>query len=227
MEPAALELSLLATERLEQERAELDQLWQHRRERAAYETERAARQYQTVEPEHRLVARTLERAWEEKLVAQQHLEEEYHRFLHQKPRLLSDVEREAIRRLATDIPAIWAASTTTDADRKEILRQIVERVVVDVQGTSEQVQVRIEWIGGNQTEGMVIRPIGTMSKLSTYPQMCQQVQKLTEAGWTAVAIAQALNEAGFRPPRSPTGFRAEMISRLQRELGVKASRLRV
>jgi DNA invertase Pin-like site-specific DNA recombinase len=62
LEPAALELSLTATERVEQERAELDRLWQQRRERAAYEVERAARQYQTVEPEHRLVARTLERA---------------------------------------------------------------------------------------------------------------------------------------------------------------------
>src|SRR5437016_5607833 len=62
LQPAALELSLTATERVEQERAELDRLWQQRRERAAYEVERAARQYQTVEPEHRLVARTLERA---------------------------------------------------------------------------------------------------------------------------------------------------------------------
>ncbi len=62
LEPAALELSLTATERVEQERAELDRLWQQRRERAAYEVERAARQYHAVEPEHRLVARTLERA---------------------------------------------------------------------------------------------------------------------------------------------------------------------
>src|SRR5207248_439204 len=87
LEPAALELSLTATERVEQERAELDRMWQQRRERAAYEVERAARQYQAVEPEHRLVARTLEHAWEEKLAAQQQLEEEYHRFVHQKPRL--------------------------------------------------------------------------------------------------------------------------------------------
>src|SRR5215469_3827445 len=123
LEPAALELSLAATERMEQERAELDRLWQHRRERAAYEAERAARQYQTVEPENRLVARTLERAWNEKLLAQQQLEEEYHRFLQQKPRILSQTEREAIRCLATDIPVLWAASTTTDADRKEIMRQ--------------------------------------------------------------------------------------------------------
>jgi hypothetical protein len=156
---------------MEQERAELDRLWQHRRERAAYEAERAAREIHAVEPEHRLVARTLERAWEEKLVAQQHLEEEYHRFLHQKPRVLSESEREAIRRLARDIPALWAAPTTTDAERKEIMRQVIERVIVEVQGSSEQVHVRIEWIGGSHTEGVVIRPIGTLSELSTFSQI--------------------------------------------------------
>src|SRR5438874_978043 len=224
LEPATLELSLTATEHMEQERAELDRLWQQRRERAAYEVERAARQYQTVEPEHRLVARTLEQAWEEKLLAQQQLEEEYHRFVQHKPRLLSETEREAIRHLATDIPALWAAPTTTAADRKEIIRQVIERVVVDVQGSSERVQVRIEWIGGGHTEEVVIRPIGKLSELSTYPQICHQVQVLTEAGWAAVAIAQALNEAGFRPPRSTTGFRPEMITQLQRQLGMKAPR---
>jgi predicted ATPase len=105
LEPATLELSLTATERLEQERAELDRLWHQRHERAAYEVERAAREIQAVEPEHRLVARTLEHAWEEKLAAKPQLEEEYHRFLQHKPPILSEDEREAIRRLATDIPA--------------------------------------------------------------------------------------------------------------------------
>jgi hypothetical protein len=66
LEPAALELSLVATQRVEQERAELLRWWwQQRRERAAYEAERARRQYDAVEPEHRLVTRTLERRWEE------------------------------------------------------------------------------------------------------------------------------------------------------------------
>ena len=41
--------------------------WQLRRERARYEVERAARQYQACEPENRLVARELERRWEESL----------------------------------------------------------------------------------------------------------------------------------------------------------------
>jgi Recombinase zinc beta ribbon domain/Recombinase len=227
LEPAALELSLTATERLEQERAELDRLWQQRRERAAYEVERAARQYHAVEPEHRLVARTLEHAWEEKLAAQQQLEEEYHRFVQHKPRLLSEAEREAIRCLATDLPTLWRASTTTAADRKEIIRQVVERVIVEVQGSSERVKARIEWIGGGHTEGVVLRPIGKLSDLSTYSQICHQVEVLTEAGWTAAAIAQALSDAGFRPSRSNTGFRAQTIRQLQRQLGVRAPRPRV
>lgn len=197
---------------MEQERAELDRLWQQRRERAAYEVERVARQYHVVEPEHRLVARTLEHAWEEKLLAQQQLEEEYHRFLQQKPRFLSQDERETIRQLATDIPALWTASTTTAADRKEIIRQVVERVIVDVQGHSERVTVRIEWIGGSSTEGIVIRPVGNLSELSTYPWICQQIQAMTEAGWTATAIAQALNDVGYCPAH-PIRFRVPGASR--------------
>jgi hypothetical protein len=220
-------LSLTATEHVEQERAELDRLWQQRRERAAYEVERAARQYQAVEPEHRLVARTLEHAWEEKLAAQQLIEEEYHRFVQHKPRILSEAEREAIRHLATDIPMLWAASTTTDVDRKEIIRQIVERVVVDVEGNSERVRVRIEWIGGGHTEGIVIRPVDKLSKLSTYPQICQQIQELTKAGWTATAIAQALNDTGYSSAHGTASFGAKTIRELQRQLSVRAPRPRI
>jgi DNA invertase Pin-like site-specific DNA recombinase len=227
LEPAALELALTAAERVEQERAELDRLWQQRRERVAYEVERAARQYHAVEPEHRLVARTLERAWEEKLAAQQQLEEEYHRFVQQKPRILSETEREAIRCLATDIPALWASATTTAADRKEIIRQVVERVIVDVEGNSERVKVRIEWIGGGRTEGVVIRPLSKLSDLSSYQEICQQVKDLTAAGWSAIAIAHALNEAGYRPPRSNPHFRPQTITGLQRQLGIAAPRPRV
>jgi hypothetical protein len=163
----------------------------------------------------------------EKLLAQQQLEEEYHRFRQQKPRFLSQDEREAIRQLATDIPALWKASTTTVADRKEIIRQVVERVVVDVQGGREQVNVRIEWIDGSFTEGIVIRPVGKLSELSTYPQICHQVQVLTEAGWAATAIAQALDDAGYCSTNPSTHFRAQTIREIQRRLEVRAPRPRV
>ena len=114
--------------------------------------------YQAVEPENRLLPKRRSGP-EEKLQAQQALEEEYHRVLQQQPRILTNEERDAIRQLAADIPALWNAPTTTDADRKEIIRQVVERVAVDAQGTSEQVRVRITWAGGGQTEGVLIRPL--------------------------------------------------------------------
>ncbi len=160
----------------------------------------------------------------EKLAAQQHLEleEEYHRFVQRQPRLLSEVERDAIRRLATDIPALWVAPTTTAAERKEIIRQVVERVVVDVQGSSERVQVCIEWIGGSHTEGVVLRPVGKLSQLSTYPQICQLVQELTEAGWAATAIAQALSDAGYSSAHATSRFGVQTIRKLQQQLAVRA-----
>ncbi|MGZ3621817.1 MAG: recombinase family protein, partial [Ktedonobacteraceae bacterium] len=102
-----------------------------------------------------------------------------------------------------------------------------ERVIVDVQGSSERVKVRIEWIGGGHTEGVVIRPVGKLSELSTYPQICQQIQALTEAGWTATAIAQALTEAGYCPAHTTARFGAQTIRRLQRQLELKAPRPRV
>src|SRR5262249_34696840 len=67
VEPAALEASLAAEAEVERERAELTRHWQLRRERARYETERASRQYHACEPENRLVARELERRWEDAL----------------------------------------------------------------------------------------------------------------------------------------------------------------
>ncbi|MDQ3700278.1 MAG: recombinase family protein [Chloroflexota bacterium] len=201
LQPAALELSLAAADRLQEERDRLTRLWEQRLERARYEAGRAARQYHAVEPEHRLVARTLERAWEAALAAQQHLEEDHHRFLRQQPRLLSPEEREAIRHLATDVPALWAAPTTTPADRKALVRQVVERVVVDVQGTTERVHVRLCWCGGGQTEDVVLRPVSTLAALSTYPQLCQRVRELAGAGLPVVAIAERLRAEGYRSAR--------------------------
>lgn len=226
LQPAALELALEATTRLEHEREALDRLWQHRLERAAYDAARAARQYHAVEPENRLVARTLERAWEEMLAAQRQLDEEYHRFLRRQPRILTEDERAAIRRLAADIPALWDAPTTTAADRKEIVRQVVERVVVDAQGRSERVLVAIEWVGGGRTEGEVVRPIARLADLSFYPQLCRRLRELTDQGLSAAAIGERLAAEGFRPAREGTGFGESWVHGLRQRLGLSRGRPR-
>jgi hypothetical protein len=168
LEPAALELSPEAAKHFEREREDLEKPWWQRLERATHEAERAARQYQLVEPEHRLVVRQLEREWEEKLAAKTQLEEEHYRFEHNQPRLLTEAEQEAIRALAADIPSLCTAATTTDAERKEIIRQVVERVVVEALGHSERVRVVIEWVGGTHTQGNLIRSVTRLDQLSYY-----------------------------------------------------------
>ena len=141
LEPAALEVSLEVAADVEAQRQRLHQHWAKRLERAGYEVDRAARQYHAVEPENRLVARTLERQWEEALASEEQLKADHRRFLASQPVTLSASEREAIRRLASDLPALWYAETTTAADRQAIIRQLVERVVVTVQGESEHVDL--------------------------------------------------------------------------------------
>jgi len=85
LEPASLELSIAAEQALRVERAQMETHWQQRLERAHYGAERAARQYHVVEPEHRLVARELERQWEEALRHEQHEQEAYKRFCRDQP----------------------------------------------------------------------------------------------------------------------------------------------
>jgi DNA invertase Pin-like site-specific DNA recombinase len=140
--PAAVEVSLRAAEQVTAERAELERIWQQRLERAQLAADRARRCYRLAEPENRLVVRQLEADWEAALAAQQRLREDYDRFTRSRPQPLTPVQQQAITALASDIEGLWAASTTTDADRKQLIRALVDQVTITVAGTSERVAVR-------------------------------------------------------------------------------------
>jgi Tfp pilus assembly protein PilV len=88
--PAALEISMAATEDQAAERQKQQNYWLQRLERTHIDTERAARQYNAVEPENRLVARTLERKWEEALAAESQLKTQYEQFLLEQPTVLTE-----------------------------------------------------------------------------------------------------------------------------------------
>ena len=93
--------------------------WRLAVERARYQAERAERQYRTVEPENRLVARGLETEWENRLRGLTAAEAELERRQQQRPRTLSAEERAKVRALGSDLRKVWTAPTTTDRDRKE------------------------------------------------------------------------------------------------------------
>ncbi|MGB3299309.1 MAG: recombinase family protein [Phormidesmis sp.] len=224
IEPATLELSLRAISHLETERTELDNLWQQRLERADFEAKRAERHYQCVEPENRLVARRLARSWEEKLVEQKRLKEEYKRFSSQKSHRLSEDEMTLIRQLSQDLPALWHSDTTTNAQRKEIVRQVISRIVVQAEGLTEKVNVEIEWMGGHMTRSVCFRPIGKLCHLSYYPQLCDRIKALASEGYKAAAIAEQINQEGFQPAKRQKCFSTQSIQSLMRRIGVSTPR---
>ena len=195
--PPALEVSLRVADDLYRQRESALTLWKQRLERADYEAERAARQYHAVEPENRLVARTLEAAWEETLRVRRDLREEHRRFLEEQPRGIAEGEREQIRRLAADVPALWNAGSTTDADRKAVLREVIDRVVVNVEGESEWVAASIHWVGGGRTDTRLRRPVQRMEQLSTWPDVRRRIEALLGEGLSAPGIATALNAEGL------------------------------
>ena len=129
-------------------------------------------------------------------------------------------EREAIRHLAANIPTLWHAPTTTMAERKEIVRQVVQRVVVAVQGESERVQVTIDWFGGARIKGEMVRPVARLEQLSYYPQLCDRVGQLAAEGLSAGAIAERLNAEGYRPPKRREHFGPQGVLDLLQSLGV-------
>jgi hypothetical protein len=217
---------LEATARLEQERQDLDRLWHQRLERAAYEAERAARHYRLIEPEHRLVARQLAKEWEDKLLAQRLLQEEYERCVQTQPRSLSAAEREAIVHLAHNVPALWHAPTTTMAERKEIVRPIIQRVIVAGEGMSERLQITIDWIGGGSTAGGITRPISRIEHLSDYPRLCERLRALAQAGYSTVQLTECLAQEGFHSPQQATPFSRQSVVELRRRLGVHQPRRR-
>ena len=140
---AALELSVAAAGQVEARQAKVDRIWRQRLERADFACDRARRQYQLAEPENRLVACQLERDWEAALAERAHLGEEHERYQRARPARLSAAELAAIRALAGDIPALWAAptttTTTTTADRKRLIRAVIESVQVTADGATERV----------------------------------------------------------------------------------------
>ena len=128
------------------------------------------------------------------------LEDEYDRFLQEQPPQLSEDERARIRALASDIPALWDAPGTTAADRKEVIRLLVERVVVSVREDSEHVDMEIHWRGGFTSRHEILRPVRLYSQLRDHDRLMDLVAEWRRAGRTSAQIAAGLNREGFRTP---------------------------
>jgi len=169
------------------------------------------------------VARTLERQWEEALLAQRSLEEEYRRFQQTQPVQLSPAERAQIEALARDLPALWEARTTSVVEKRQVVRLLLQRVVVWSNHSDRQMKVQLHWTGGTVTEHQLSRAVRGWDQVADAATVWQRVQGWHAAGWTARRMADELNAAGYRTPHDRR-FTAESVRQFLTRGGPRPAR---
>lgn len=217
--PDQLALALSALGALEQEHAALKRQRELHLERLRYECQRAQRQYDAVEPENRLVARTLEQQWEARLRALEKGEQEFHAWEQQEQLQLTAADRADILALGADLPKVWYAPETTAADRKQILRYLIKEVIVDQKRIEGQVWFQINWKTGAVTEHSYVRRVVSYTAYADRDRLHQRIRELHAEHKHDGEIAEILNAEGFQTTkRGP--FSGKTIWVLRQELGL-------
>jgi DNA invertase Pin-like site-specific DNA recombinase len=219
--PAGLQAAVAAAERLEADHDAALGQWRLEVERARYQAIKAERRYLAVDPDNRLVARGLERDWEAKLAALAAAESELASRERRRPRTLTAAERAAIGALGGDVARVWSAPTTTDRDRKELLRTLLEEVIVNVDRDAAQAHLTMRWRGGAISQLDVALPRSHPPKLRTSEDTIALVRRLA-AHYPDAQIAGILNRQGRRSARGQR-FTASIVQSLRHHWGIPRS----
>jgi DNA invertase Pin-like site-specific DNA recombinase len=221
--PAALQACLAAAQQLEE--GHDTALAQHRRqlEQARYAATKAERRYRAVDPENRLVARGLEAAWEHALAELAAAEAELTRREAARPKTLTDDERTAILALGDDLDQVWTAATTTDKDRKQLLRTLLEEVNITVhrdraEGRADLV---LRWKGGAISD-LTVPLKRTPPAIRTDEDTIDLLRRLA-VHYPDSKIAGILNRQGRRTARG-LSFTASRVQSLRHHWGIDCPR---
>ena len=215
--PAGVRAALTAAEALEQDHDQALSQWRLQVERARYEADRAERRYRQVEPEHRLVARGLERDWERALGALSEAEAELTLRERQRPRTLTATERAQLLALGSDLGRVWSAPTTSDRDRKALLRCLIEEVIVDVAREERRATLTLRWRGGAITE-LAVPLRRYQPKIRTDEDTAALLERLA-AHYDDATIAGILNRQG-RLSATGERFTAQIVGGVRRYRGI-------
>ena len=191
--PEEIALALAAADEHQDRRARSDRAFELRVERARYEAIRAERAFHACEPDNRLVARSLENRWEEKLRELKDAEAELAE--HVVP--ASEPSREQLEALARDLPALWAAQSTAHRDRKRLLRALIADVTLTSKPESRELRVGIRWRSGAAEEHTIQRPPTPAEARRTPPEALELLRRLGPHRTNAELLAE-LDAAGLR-----------------------------
>jgi DNA invertase Pin-like site-specific DNA recombinase len=218
LEPAKIAATLAAAEQLELDREAALKHWRLGVERASYAASLAERRYRAVDPDNRLVARGLERAWEESLSALEAAKVELARRETERPRILSSEERSRIGTLGPALATVWSAATTTARDRKELIGTLIEEVIVKVERDKSAAHLILRWKGGALTEIDLALPRKRPATVRTDEDTVALVRRLA-AHYPDTVIAGILNRQGRRTARGHR-FEGNRVCSLRRHWNI-------
>jgi DNA invertase Pin-like site-specific DNA recombinase len=208
--PAQIELSLALVEELERQQTELNQQRQRHIQAAYYAANLAQRRYEQVDPANRLVARTLEQQWEACLQEVNRLEAEFTALGQKNPQPFHPEQRQALLRLATDLPKVWLSPTTTWTERKDLLELLIADVTLTRHDTGIMVQIR--WFTNEVETGQL--PLPVRNNRPTSAGVVERIRQLYEKHSDG-EIAEILNLEEIRTSRGNifNAKRVEMVRR--------------
>lgn len=216
--PLGMEAMIEAAARHEEAEAQAQKHLQQQVEHARYEAEVARRYYDAVDPSNRLVAREVERRFEQALQRQEETEDHVRRRIEALQGPLTELERRQLRRWATDLPGLWHSQTTRPQDRKRIARCLVKQVVVTRTEQGDMLEAHVHWSGGEVTELSVRQGKRGEQRYATDPEVVQEVRALATE-FTDAQIARILNRKGIRTSKGNT-FTGNRIGCLRHQYGI-------
>ena len=199
---------------------QLDNAHKQQLERLQYEVALAERRYNQVDPDNRLVAAELEQRWETALT-------ELHKAENSDPpkssswaaRALPTDLRKAFSEIGTKLPEIWPTDVLTQAQRKALLRCLIDKVVVH-RMARDTVHTRIVWKGGETTTVDLPIPVGSWTELSNKDELEANIIDLSQQGVEDQVIAERLTQQGFRSPSSQDTLLPSTVKRIRLQHGI-------
>jgi hypothetical protein len=214
LKPAAFEATMQATQQLESDHDTALAQWRLAVERAQYEAQRAERRYRAVDPENRLVARGLEAEWEQRLSDLEQAQSALERKSQLRPTTLSTEDHRRIQALGSDLKRVWASPTTTDRDKKELLRTLLEEVIIAVQRDDFRAHLTLRWRGGTITELDLHLPRLNPARVRTDEDTVELIRRLA-VHYPDGVIAGILNRQGRKTVHDER-FTANQVGNLRR-----------
>jgi hypothetical protein len=207
--PAQLEIALAALAEVERRDQAVEHQWQLKIQRADYEAQLAQRRFDEVDPANRLVADNLEKRWEYALQQLAQVRQEHATYQQKQSAPLTAEQQGQVRQLAVDLPRLWRAPTTTDKERKRVLRLLIKDITLEKQPAAHQAILHVRWQGGATEDLAVTLPLKS-SERWRYPETLVAEVRTRALSQTDDQIAEAFRQEG-RPSAKGHSFTVAMI----------------